>query len=137
MNAAMVSAWNGRVSPNDNVWFLGDLSWTVPTARDVFPKLSGKKHLIVGNHDQKEIRKLPWDSVQYATRIKVDGLKIFLCHYPVRGFREDLHFHGHEHGAQPPYNDRAIDVGVDVIGYAPASLAEIKGILSRRVKVSP
>lgn len=110
---ALVARWNASIGPRDTVYHLGDFAWRNPGA--YFNRLNGRKILIAGNHDHRETRALPWAEMHQAARIKIDGLRLFLCHYPVVGFREDLHLHGHTHGTRKA-DDASIDVGVDTWG---------------------
>lgn len=57
MNEAIVNIWNSRVTDDDDVWILGDISWTNPyNTRVLMARLKGKKHWIIGNHDHKIAR---------------------------------------------------------------------------------
>jgi calcineurin-like phosphoesterase family protein len=127
MNEAMIANWNATVGPGDEVYHLGDFCWFEREAVDFFARLSGVKHLIVGNHDHKKVRRLPWASVQYATKIKHYGATIYLSHYPVIGFRESLHFHGHQHNPTPAQFPKQVDVGVDAWGFRPVSIMDAVG----------
>ena len=117
---ALIENWNKTVTRNsDIVYHLGDFAWhnrgddPEYTAEKILTRLNGKKYLIAGNHDQKEIRKLNWAGVSWAERIKISGIFIYMSHYPVMGFRENAHLHGHTHG-NSQYRNRVFDVGVDV-----------------------
>ena len=59
---------------------------------------------------------------------EIDGRRLVMCHYPFRSWNGQakgaLNLHGHSHGALTPL-PRQFDVGVDVHGYAPVSLAEL------------
>lgn len=128
MDAAMASAWNRTVRPTDTVYHLGDFTWQ-KRRRDIAARLeslNGVKHLIVGNHDHTDTRKASgWASVQYAMKLKADGIAVYLSHYPVLGFREELHFHGHQHNREPFGVRHQVDVGVDAWGFRPIALQEI------------
>ena len=127
MDAAMERNWNAAVGLDDVVYHLGDFAWhNKPTAlKALLGRLNGVKHLVAGNHDHKMARKLPWASVSYAVRLKHNGMRIYLSHYPVLGFREDLHFHGHQHNPTPFRVLHQVDVGVDAWSYRPVSLEQI------------
>ena len=54
MNEAMFDNWNDVISPTDTVYHLGDVLFgpdKVEWLENNFAKLPGKKHLIMGNHD--------------------------------------------------------------------------------------
>lgn len=127
MDAALIKAWNKAVRPSDTIYHLGDFAWHKRRSDLValLDSLNGTKHLICGNHDHAETRRLPWASVQYAMRLKVAGVAIYLSHYPVVGFREDLHFHGHQHNKTAFNLPHQVDVGVEAWGYCPVYLDEV------------
>lgn len=69
-----------------------------------------------------------WASSQAYAEV-VEGDRLVLLHYAMRVWnrsgRGSLHLYGHSHGNLP--GDRqSCDVGVDVFGFRPVSLAEIK-----------
>ncbi|MEX6506809.1 metallophosphoesterase [Jiella sp. M17.18] len=135
MNGEMIRRWNDRVRPADVVYHLGDFSFgPVVEAERYFHALNGKKHLIIGNHDKPSVRDWPWESVSEMKMIEDDGRRIFLCHYPMAEwpsfYRHVPHFHGHVHGnRQVP---GAVDVGVDLWGYAPVTADEALATLVER-----
>lgn len=53
MHEALVTLWNERVKPNDEVWILGDLA--MPPFDESLPvaaRFHGQKRLVPGNHDE-------------------------------------------------------------------------------------
>ena len=91
--------------------------------------LHGRKHLVIGNNDGTSVtRYAGWASVQSSTELIIDGRKLVLCHYPFRTWRDmgrgSINLHGHSHGRLKPL-PRQFDVGVDVRGFRPVTLAEI------------
>ncbi len=128
MDEVMVRNWNAVVRPTDTVYHLGDFSWQRKKSdiEATLSRLNGIKHLIVGNHDHTDTRRAKgWASVAYAARLKNNGLKVYLSHYPVLGFREDIHFHGHQHNPTPWPVRHQVDVGVDAWGFKPVSIEQI------------
>jgi calcineurin-like phosphoesterase family protein len=134
MNDALIKNWNAVVQPNDVVYHLGDFSWN--GYQDVFHRLKGQKHLIIGNHDRASVMRLPWASQpKHYDEIKVktsDGIEydVVLFHYPIEewnGFYHGaVHLHGHVHGKKMKDNDRIrVDVAVECFNYAPATLDQI------------
>lgn len=128
----LIHAWNSRVRPSHDVFFLGDFAMNSSPERcqQVFARLNGKKHLIVGNHDGPRHIGLPWASEPADLRtVHVDGTRIVLCHYALRtwngSWRGALHLYGHSHGTLPG-TSRSCDVGLDCWGYRPVNLAEIR-----------
>ncbi|HYD69769.1 metallophosphoesterase [Azospirillum sp.] len=132
MDEAMEAAWNATVGPDDEVWFLGDFALRLKpdAAGALLERLNGTKHLVAGNNDGPPTLKLPgWASVQHYAEIVVDGTLLVLCHYPFRTwngmYKGALNLHGHSHG-QLKGMTRQVDVGVDVWGFRPVTLAELR-----------
>ena len=146
MDEALVKAWNLRVGPGDEVWHLGDFAYRLPPARigALLDALHGRKHLLLGNNDGEETARLPgWASVGHYAEIECEGQRLVLCHSPFRTwnamYKGALNLHGHSHGALTPL-PRQFDVGVDVWGYAPVALADIRAAPRKRqatAKVRP
>ncbi len=130
MNEEMIKNWNLVVKPTDDIWFLGDFSFgNVEDTEEVLRQLKGRKHLITGNHDRKgRCEKLDWslyfeDQADYH-RLKVDGKKLVLCHFPFHSWeRGYINLHGHTHGT---YESKWMqhDVGVDSNNYMPVLLED-------------
>jgi calcineurin-like phosphoesterase family protein len=132
MNDAMVERWNEAVGSEDTIWHLGDFAIRQPRSvvADLLARLHGRKHLVIGNNDPPTTTELDaWESVQPYREIAVDGVSLVLCHYPFRSWRGMdkgwLDLHGHSHGRLKPL-PRQFDVGVDVWGFRPVTLSEIR-----------
>jgi calcineurin-like phosphoesterase family protein len=137
MDDAMVERWQEAVAAEDEVWHLGDFAVRQTPARmsSLLARLPGRKHLILGNNDGDATSTLScWASVRHYVEIELDGILLVLCHYPLRSWnrmaRGALNLHGHSHGRLKPL-PRQIDVGVDVFGFRPVTLAEIRTHLRR------
>lgn len=52
MNESLVEYWNETVSPNDVVYYLGDLAMNQYKAKQYITRCNGRKILISGNHDK-------------------------------------------------------------------------------------
>lgn len=133
MNAALVERWNSKVGDRDDVFFLGDFGFShsaQPPIEGIFSLLKGKKHLIIGNHDEKnpKVLKLPWQTQSQIKVVKKDGVGIVACHYPFETWsgahKGRLHVHGHSHGTLKRTIPHRWDVGVDVEPF-PISFEEI------------
>lgn len=129
-DALLIEVWNATVALGDTVYHLGDfaLSRDAAAIERAFRRLHGRKVLIVGNHDKRS-RRLPWaEQHEGIYETTVEGRHLVLCHYPLRSwarcFRGSLHLFGHTH-ARLPGTTQSCDVGVDVWGYRPVSLAQI------------
>lgn len=142
MNETLIKNWNLVVKDYDHVWVLGDVSFgKVEETEEVLAQLKGIKHLIIGNHDRKgRCEKLDWskyfvDQHDYY-RLKVDGAKIVLCHFPFASWERGYYnFHGHLHTLPDQYQGRymQLDVGVDNNNYHPILLkdAMTKSVLNK------
>lgn len=105
MNEALVSNWNRVVGPEDLTWILGDFcAGGAERWRELLQRLSGKKALIAGNHDDPEtvraVRDLLEDAAEYR-EITDGGRHVVLCHYPILAFHDHYfgryHLYGHVH----------------------------------------
>jgi calcineurin-like phosphoesterase family protein len=139
MDASVARRWNERVSPDDEIWHLGDVAVGPrkpgPAAafaerlNAILAGLHGSKHLVTGNNDPDAVRSWPgWHSVQSYAEIAVDGRMIVLCHYALRSWngmgRGAINLHGHSHGRLPPML-RQFDVGVDARDFRPVTLLDL------------
>ena len=82
----LILRWNKKVTPFDTVYVLGDIALEGCTeAIDIFSKLNGHKHLIIGNHDENLSEYIKrsglFDSVNFISLISDAGRKVCLCHY--------------------------------------------------------
>lgn len=144
MDEALIEGWNKKVKKNDTVYVLGDVVWDKNKVVEYMRRLSGKKILVAGNHDKPWVRREEclgcFDSVVQYLEISLEGHPITMCHYPMlewRSSREDeprklgYHIHGHIHNRiSEEYRAlymqfNALNAGVDVNGYTPATFGEL------------
>jgi calcineurin-like phosphoesterase family protein len=144
MNEDLVARWNARVSQRDTVIHLGDVAMgPAPEQMKHVPLLNGHKVLVMGNHDRLTRTQYYRMGFEYVVRWMKLG-RLYLTHWPtVDGERNmpeqeyrdlvlaaeppsgfDLVLHGHVHEKWLRLG-KHINVGVDVRGYQPASLAEL------------
>lgn len=155
MNRAIIDNWNETVTPEDEVWVLGDFAMgriadTLFLARE----LAGNKTLVPGNHDRCWIGAKPsgaWDSGAWTDAYRQAGFTINLYgegvlgempvlvdHFPYAGDSGDedryaehrLHDMGmwilHGHVHEKwRQKNRQINVGVDAWGGRPVSDATL------------
>ena len=128
MDAALVERWNRVVAPSDDVYHLGDFAVRQKRERieALLQALHGRKHLIAGNNDgAAALAARGWASVQPYLELDANGIRLVLCHYALRTWRDmakgALNLHGHSHGRLKPLA-RQYDVGVDVCDYQPVPL---------------
>ena len=125
-DAALVSAWNDTVGPEDEIWHLGDFARRGSRAVDaLLASLNGRKHLVIGNNDDEAaLSSSGWESVQHYAELTIEGRLVILCHYPFRTWNrmgdKSINLHGHSHGKLKPMT-RQYDVGVDARAYRPAT----------------
>jgi len=129
MDETMIANWNSVVGPKDEVWHLGDFAYrcSLEYAESVFRRLRGRKHLVIGNHEQRG-KRLGWESQQNYKEITVDDRDLVLFHYSMRSWNRQhhgsIHLYGHSHGSLAPLG-MSLDVGVDCWSFRPVSLDEI------------
>lgn len=126
MNEAIIAEWNAVVTQRDEVWHLGDFGFSAGAGGDdlegIFLRLHGRKHLVIGNHDQRnpKVLKLPWSSQTGVHWFKSENRRAMLCHYPMTTWRDahrgSLMLHGHSHGTLQSHDPHRFDVGWDVWG---------------------
>lgn len=56
MDRTIIDNWNSRVTDNDDVYILGDFSYKSEDSVLYLKKVKGRKHLIIGNHDEKLLK---------------------------------------------------------------------------------
>lgn len=145
MDQALIRNWNAKVSEEDTVYVLGDISWHSDAKTfEIFNLLHGHKILIKGNHDRVhgKVRHC-FDEISDYKEIDVDGHKIVLCHYPIIFFNRHHYgaymFYGHVHNSHEwqmtdnyRYELEQLDikcniynVGVMVQSYEPVTFEEV------------
>jgi calcineurin-like phosphoesterase family protein len=139
MNENLIERWNSVVSPNDEVYHLGDFAFRQSNGDTVkvFSRLNGKIHLIRGNHDKGDVFQQNWASVSDYKELKINHRKIVMSHYPMRSwngmYHNSLHLYGHVHGNIADYSN-CMDVGVDKWNYYPVTLEQI---MERSTSLTP
>ena len=131
MDEALIANWNAVVGPRDEIWHLGDFAFRNGTAAtNYLRRLNGRKHLIWGNHDSNQVRKIAqWTSSQPYAEITVDKQRIVLFHYGMRVWNKlhhgAIHLYGHSH-SNLPGTRKSLDVGTDCWNFFPVNLAQIQ-----------
>ena len=152
MHEALISKWNAKVKPDDDVYLLGDVSFKCPNPPmlvSTLNKLNGNIFLIKGNHEKDvmknaEVRaRFTWIKDYYELDVpdkdvKGGFQKICLFHFSQRSwngsFRGGWHLFGHSHGNldSEPWG-LSFDVGVDSHNYEPISYDEVKALMKTRI----
>lgn len=137
MDEFLITEWNKVVRPNDTIYHLGDFCFS-KNPDSILCRLNGKKHLIIGNHDnQKTIDSVFWESVGHYKEISFEKQFIVLCHYAMKvwnkSHRGAWHLYGHSHGTLPedPFSF-SFDAGVDCHDYKPISFEQIKERMNKK-----
>ncbi len=144
MNQALIDNINVRVGRDDELYILGDFSFKISAAdaAALRRKIACERvYLVPGNHDKgwgAGVRELEgvFRVLPPIHRLKVDGRKYVLSHYPLVDWPSMSHgsvmLHGHIHSQGADYNELnrmqgvyRYDVGVDANGLRPVSLEEI------------
>ena len=156
MNEALIENWNSTIGPEDTIFHLGDFAFGGSGLwKDVASKLNGKKHLIVGNHDEKNLKdgfRYLFESINWQLKIRVENRAIYLNHVPFLCYGGTYRspesavwqFHGHTHEMQgenlgedyPRLQYRfpfQYDVGVDFNNYKPISFTELCKKIEKKV----
>lgn len=153
MDAELIRRWN-EVVPSDGIIFhLGDFAYGGSSIwNDRLSQLNGKKYLILGNHDLKNIEPgfTHWfEQVTQQKTIQVGGQTLILNHNPFLAyggaFRDVWQLFGHVHSGPrsrsgldvPRLNyllPRQYDVGVDNNDYRPVSFAEVKAKIEDQIR---
>lgn len=135
---AIIDTWNSRVSKNDEVYHLGDISWhSWQTTKRILDCLSGKKYLVRGNHDNHKNIKHFEDSFVWTRNyyeLKYNKQHFILSHYPIESwnkkFHGSAHLHGHIHNSEIIQNiSNRLNIGIDKFPNL-VSIDEISHILN-------
>ena len=153
MNEQLSLRWNEVVAPDDTVFHLGDFAlggsavWT-----KVLDRLNGKIHLIMGNHDLKNLSQGfmgRFEEVTMQRYIQVGKVSLYLNHHPFLCFeggqRDNCwQLFGHVHTCPnntgvdvdrlPLLYPTQYDVGVDNNDYRPVSFLEVERRIFRQIE---
>jgi metallophosphoesterase len=137
MDEYLIETWNNTVSPDDDVYNLGDLSFAhdIKKIAAVLSRLNGKHHLIYGNHDDiiRRHNKYLFETVKHDghpllssartyRKLELDEIDntLILFHYPINEWdgchRGWYHLYGHLHDRVAAIKGRALNVGFDLHG---------------------
>jgi len=151
MDELIIKKWNEVVSPEDTVYHLGDFAFRSRNTNSCFHRLNGTKILILGNHDGKDVLKLPWAKIYGSVvgknedRIKeyssialtIEGQYINLSHFAPRTWdashRNAWALFGHSHGGLPEDASLSFDIGWDAWGQ-PIDFATIRRKMEWKIK---
>ena len=146
MDDELIKRWNNKVTKDDTVYILGDISWhNDDRTYEILKQLNGHKRLIKGNHDKLHSKvKNCFESIKDYDEIIVDGKQLILSHYPIHmynhQFRGGIMLFGHVHNTKSnelvseimfDLNNNDIPCAMGNVGcmcwdYEPVSLDEIR-----------
>jgi calcineurin-like phosphoesterase family protein len=137
MDHVLIKNWNYTISPENRVYYLGDLRYgtdALPTLQ-YRQKLKGSITFIAGNHDDPELGAVPSSLLDYG------GFRFLLVHDPAdrQSAFDGWVIHGHHHNndlRHYPFIDfdhRRINVSAEVIGYSPVNLKDICELIHERM----
>ena len=132
----IVRKWNETNGMNDDVLFLGDLTFKgKELTKRYTDKLWGNKYMLLGNHDNKSVS---WYqdcgfiviNPVYKTFVNSKGkFPTLITHEPVQDLPKGwFNIHGHIHGGthrEYPLTERHFNVSCEPLGYKPIQIFEI------------
>lgn len=140
MNETIISNWNNKVKPEDEVYVLGDFFMgSLDKIEPILDRLNGKISLIRGNHDTKQriaFYESKGISVKDLDYIQYKGRFFILCHFPnnneefirmiIQDNSEVVWLYGHVHSNAPKgYHDGTFHIGTDTNNLTPISIQEV------------
>jgi calcineurin-like phosphoesterase family protein len=146
MDRTMIDQWNGVVTEEDEVFFVGDFSFCgAERSIEILNELRGTKHLILGNHDYirgkvKPFLKHHFASIESSRSLFIEpvGRTVNLCHYPSFGPKApQILVHGHSHNYRPlvttytTTRQLLVNVSVECVEYTPMSETLLAGIIDQ------
>ena len=150
MDETIIRNWNETVGKRDHVYILGDVTGKLSEGSTVYvDRLNGIKHLIIGNHDRRNLTNRLFTehfaSIDEYLVIKDHKHKVVLFHYPIAEwegfFTGYYHIFGHIHNSAGhpadqlmPTLPKAYNAGMDVNGFTPRTLNELKAAFSADTK---
>jgi calcineurin-like phosphoesterase family protein len=130
----LISEHNRIVKPDDTVYVLGDVvskSAENPTEwLELIAAFNGEKTLVRGNHDvlftDEQLQPFFANIIAEGKGIyeEVDGIPLWLTHYPTQSLADRFNIVGHIHAAWK-YQLNMLNVGVDVHHFCPTRLDKI------------
>jgi calcineurin-like phosphoesterase family protein len=141
MNRTLINNWNRIISPNDIVYFLGDLAFGRGSRPPGYwlRRLNGHKIMVRGSHDRY---------IRGAKKVHIlnyNGARFLLVHDPndVRNW-DGWVIHGHKHRdkngncpSQYPFingYNKTVNVNVELTGYKPVNLDYLCSLGLDRIK---
>lgn len=156
MNETLINNWNTAVGEDDIVFHLGDICFGGSTVwESILPRLNGKIHLILGNHEIKNYRtnySKYFESVQEQLTISVGKKTIILTHFPLLCYhgtwgseQNCWNLFGHVHTLKANNSGKDFerlknlfptqyDVGVDLNDYTPIHIEQVRNKIKYQIE---
>ena len=126
MNTQLIRNWNNTIRKGDRVFFLGDFALAGREQKIEWGRqLQGIKHIVLGNHDTKDISLYTEMGFRTVSRYPIIFEEFILSHKPVTPPKGMINIHGHSHDREPP-KDNSFCVSVEQINYTPIEIQEIR-----------
>ena len=109
MHTTIINNWNNRITNKDTVFVLGDFCWGKEEEWiSILNQLNGKKVLIRGNHDLKNMSsslKKHFCDIKDYKEITDEGRRVIMSHYPIimykGAYNKDIYMlYGHIHNTR-------------------------------------
>lgn len=138
MNDKIINRHNIVVSKNDIVYHIGDFAMIrkdeLMKLEPILKRLNGTHHLILGNHDEGN----PFTYVRFGftsvhTALQVE--EFILIHDPAHAVAVDRNqkvLCGHIHDLAKFPAPNVLNVGVDIFGFLPVSIDEVRNEFQNR-----
>jgi calcineurin-like phosphoesterase family protein len=137
MHNVIIDRWNDKVTNNDTVYILGDVSFgQLDETNYILDQLDGKELILIrGNHDEKLLKNTGFEfnfhKIYDYLELKLDKTYI-LSHYPFLTWNKShygsVNLFGHLH-SKFLGNSQQLNVGMDCHNLEPISLEEVNSAL--------
>jgi len=130
MDLYIIEKFFSEVKNGDRFYFLGDLAWNKQIGQQFFERLKKTNiqfYFVYGNHDKKlwkksYLSKYCTTQPSWIKDIKIDSVKIALCHYPMLSWNCSHYnaymLHGHHHSnAMDRFQGKRMNVCLDMRNY--------------------
>lgn len=127
--------WNERVTAEDDVYIIGNISWlSVKHTVRFFSELNGKKHLIKSGHDhvllrEKAVRDCFVEIRDYKELMMDNGVGVVLCGYPILFYNNMNHGWYHFYGG---LNDSTQD---NIVNHVKKQITDLQSFPVRMLNI--
>ena len=140
MDLIMIENWQKKIRKDDEVYIVGDFCYRNGKDPEWYlEQLPGKKYLVIGNHDQKMLKRPGimnyFEDVSEMMHVTDNGRRICRCHFPLcewNGYyRDSYHIYGHIHNCLSDTcmimrrRKNAYNAAASINDYTPCTLDEI------------